>query len=98
MREESPDNSMLREKESGSSSALMALINGNLSGPDVDKQTLASNLMSLLQLPPEKLVQLTSSIEKNLLTGLLINIFQIKSSLFFCRFIFFLNFRKRHKL
>jgi len=48
------------------------LINGNFNGSEEEKQTIATNLMTLLQLPPEKLIQLTSSMEKNLLNGELI--------------------------
>lgn len=72
-REESPEQSASM-KESGSSSALLNLVNHSQNSNEVDKKTLAANLMLLLQLPPEKLMQLTSSMEKNILNGLIIKI------------------------
>lgn len=67
-RDESPEQSVTL-KESGSSSALLNLVNHSQNPNEIDKKTLATNLMLLLQLPPEKLLQLTSSMEKNILNG-----------------------------
>lgn len=45
----------------------MNLVNNNLSANN------ANDLMKMLQLPPDQLAQLTSSMEKNILNGVLIN-------------------------
>lgn len=94
-RDESPDQSVSL-KESGSSAALLNLVNHSQNPNEIDKKTLALNLMMLLQLPPEKLLQLTSSMEKNILNGLILKFkLLVNSRLSFDLFFMFYSFIKQ---